>query len=409
MKCKILGAAVLIGAVVAGCGERGSEKADEMAVSVNGAKLMQSAIDKDVETIVKAEEKNIPAEQLPYARQQIANQLVQSFIFEHVLVAKAKAAGIKVTDADRKEREKEFMEAVSRMPNAPKSLDEYYKKFPLGEKRAHDEFENGILLDKMIKAEIAKQPVKDYSAEANRIIANVVSNNAAMKTKDADLLKKINGLKTQLAAVPGDKLAAKFAELAKANSDCPSAQKGGDLGEFPRGQMVKEFEEAAFKLPVNMVSDPVKSQFGYHLILVTKKLPAVEAKEGKTGSPEKVKASHILLKTGTVQDVPKVEGLVKMLKKQDERTFSMNYITKEIASAKIETSERYKQFLPQTPPPAPKTAAPAPKPEAVVKPAEVKPAVKPAEIKSAVKTAVKQAGAAEAKKAKPPVETPAKK
>lgn len=59
-----------------------------------------------------------------------------------------------------------------------------------------------------------------------------------------------------------------FDEVAKARSLCPSKNKGGDLGWFGRNQMVKEFEEAAFSLPVNELSKPVKTQFGYHIIKV---------------------------------------------------------------------------------------------------------------------------------------------
>ncbi len=61
---------------------------------------------------------------------------------------------------------------------------------------------------------------------------------------------------------------ASFEELAKKYSKCPSGKNGGDLGYFRRGQMVKEFENAAFDPEKNKVSDPIKTQFGYHLIKV---------------------------------------------------------------------------------------------------------------------------------------------
>lgn len=62
-----------------------------------------------------------------------------------------------------------------------------------------------------------------------------------------------------------------FSEAAAKYSTCPSKEKGGDLGWFGKGQMVPEFEKAAFEGEVGKVIGPVKTQFGYHLILVEDK------------------------------------------------------------------------------------------------------------------------------------------
>ena len=62
---------------------------------------------------------------------------------------------------------------------------------------------------------------------------------------------------------------ADFAALAKQHSQCPSGQSGGELGTFPPGQMVPEFDKVVFNEAVGVVHGPIKTQFGYHLLEVT--------------------------------------------------------------------------------------------------------------------------------------------
>ena len=71
---------------------------------------------------------------------------------------------------------------------------------------------------------------------------------------------EIQGLLTQIQG------GADFAALAKQHSDCPSSSKGGDLGSFGKGSMVKAFEDTTYGMPVGQVSGVVETQFGYHII-----------------------------------------------------------------------------------------------------------------------------------------------
>ena len=107
---------------------------------------------------------------------------------------------------------------------------------------------------------VTDQEVKDY----------YTANKEMFKTEESESAKHILVDTLEKAEEVSEKIknGMSFEEAANEYSSCPSKEQGGNLGSFTRGRMVPEFEEAAFKLGVGVVSEPVKTQFGYHLIKV---------------------------------------------------------------------------------------------------------------------------------------------
>lgn len=115
--------------------------------------------------------------------------------------------------------------------------------------------ENISVTDEEVKNEFDKNSdkfKKDESVAASHILVDT-------EEKAKELIEKIQNGEIS------------FEDAARENSSCPSGQNGGSLGEFTRGQMVSEFDTACFSMEVGKISEPVKTQFGYHIIKVTAK------------------------------------------------------------------------------------------------------------------------------------------
>ncbi|NQT93102.1 MAG: peptidylprolyl isomerase [Lentisphaerae bacterium] len=146
-----------------------------------------------------------------------------------------------------------------------------------GEPKVREELRVKLRIDQVLVARIGDLEVSDEEIaafiEENKEKLTVDENVRArhilltVAKEDDDTAKaekkaKAEDLRKQL--VEG----AKFEDLAKEHSDCPSARMGGDLGRFRRGQMVKPFEEVAFTLEPGKISEVVETDFGYHIIEV---------------------------------------------------------------------------------------------------------------------------------------------
>lgn len=308
---------------------------NDVVASVNGAQYLRKELDPAVESRLKAQ--NVPEAQKEQARVYFEQAFINNFIEHALLMDAAKAEKIAVSDADRKEQLEKLTQSLKAKN---KTLADLFKESPLGEDGTRRQLEENLCINKLLQAKVLCA-IKIEDAEVQALLDKIQKANAekaeknkAIAAANAAKKAKILALKKQLEA------GADFAELAKSNSDCPSKERGGDLGEFSRGQMVKPFEEAAFSQAVGKVGDVVETTFGYHLIKVTAKTPATKASGDQPAKPETVAASHILIATEPaqkLQPLPTKEQVLGHLKQQKSREAVAKYIGDLKKAAKIQS------------------------------------------------------------------------
>ncbi|MBC2694526.1 MAG: peptidylprolyl isomerase [Desulfobacteraceae bacterium] len=209
----------------------------------------------------------------------IRNKILDDLINLELLFQESRNNGIKV--------EKEAINSQMKSLKQKFSTDTEFKNFlselNLSESILKLKIEKGIVVQKLIETQIAnKIKISDEESKvfydtkpdlfkqleqikASHILIKVEPGADEMKKSEAK--EKIKKIKQKL------NKGEDFATLAKEFSECPSKNNGGDLGYFQRGQMVKSFEEVAFALKTEEVSDIVETQFGYHIIKVVDKKP----------------------------------------------------------------------------------------------------------------------------------------
>ena len=247
----ILGAAILAVGVLLSTGCRAKLKnGEEVAISVNG--------------------KNITADTL---YKELKNKYAKNIIVD--LIDKKIFSTIYKNDKDIEKQVSNQLEYIK--TQYKDNWDETLKNAGYSsESELEDElrlsFQRTKAVDDYIKDNIKDSEIKKYYDEeisndisAKHILIKVKSDTDEEGLSDEEALAKANDLINKLNE------GADFSELAKENSDdTGSAQNGGDLGYFNKGDMVKEFEDAAYSLNVDeYTKEPVKTTYGYHIILKT--------------------------------------------------------------------------------------------------------------------------------------------
>ncbi|MBN1544760.1 peptidylprolyl isomerase [Candidatus Woesearchaeota archaeon] len=257
---------VVLVAVIAGLiylasksGELRLSRQNDIAAVVNDEQITTAYLDEQYD--------RVPVEYREFITK---SMLLNQTINEVLLLQEAKKQGIEVTNSDVEDEIRSAMEAAGVTED---QLEERLKEQNISRDYLEELYMKQLTINQLLeKVVFTSIKVSDSEIEAffnSRIRAMHI----LVETED-----EANDMIEQLKKVSLGKIESKFSELAKANSIDPSAaENGGDLGEFSRGQMVPEFENAAFALEeYAFTAEPVQTQFGYHVIL---RLPKTESLE----------------------------------------------------------------------------------------------------------------------------------
>jgi parvulin-like peptidyl-prolyl isomerase len=213
--------------------------------TVNGDNITSDEVNRVLMEGTQGRFDSLPADKQNELRQRI----IEGMVAQQLVYDDAQKTGI----LESKEYKAEYQKLAERM------------KMQLAAKVWEQQQFDAIKVDaKEVKAYYDTNP--DEFVDKEKVHARHI----LVKTSDEG-----EGVIRSMKALSGDKLKTEFIAQAKSKSTGPSAAKGGDLGYFPRGQMVPSFNDAVFAMKEGTISsEPVQSQFGYHVIYLEDKMPA---------------------------------------------------------------------------------------------------------------------------------------
>ncbi|PIE33262.1 peptidylprolyl isomerase [candidate division KSB3 bacterium] len=244
----------------------------QVVATVNDESILQSDVDEIITMFVLPQfQAQNPGQEFPEEQKaQLQTNLVTRLVMEKVLLQKAGEMGLTVDEEQLRQRVE--MAAKQRPDISEDKWKELLTKEMLIQALIQQEVISKIdVSDEEVQKhydEKKEQFQEPEQVQASHILIQVAQD--ATEEDKAAAKKKIEEILV-LAKEGQD-----FAELAKEHSEGPSKDNGGDLGFFPRGAMVKPFEEVVFALSEGEISDVVETQFGYHIIKLTGKKEARE-------------------------------------------------------------------------------------------------------------------------------------
>ena len=249
-------------------------------MKVNGHEIPNKAVEYELNRLIHFYvQHGVPEEQIRAQLPQLKDRATEQAVGTALLFEEASRLDVPVTD----EEVESSLKRMADEAGGPDKLRAILAKQGQNVVELRNEIRRGKKVDKLVAQVTADVPEPtDAEAEAfftahraefgkeAQVRAQHILVTPKSQSPDDKLaaLKKIRDIRDRVAA------GSDFAEEAAAHSDCPSGkQAGGSLGWFSHGMMVKEFDEAAFALPVGGLSDIIETQFGFHVILKNDEQP----------------------------------------------------------------------------------------------------------------------------------------
>lgn len=253
-------------------------------VTVNGETLTRGELDKELDMITASPQfASMPPEQAGMIRQQMASRVIDRFVSQQLLSSAAEAEKVEATDVEVDE----FIDGIRSTLPEDVTLEGIMEERGIAMDKLRSDVAADIKIRKLLEAKtdavpaVSEEQVAAYyegNKEMFTLPASVRASHILVKVdQDADEAAKtaakaeIEDIRKQI-----EEGTVTFEDAATEHSDCPSSQRGGDLGTFSHGQMVPAFEEAAFSQEIDAVGSVIETPFGYHIVKVTEKADAGE-------------------------------------------------------------------------------------------------------------------------------------
>ena len=252
--------------------------ADQIAATVNGDPIPQQAVDFELQRLIHFyQQQGVPETQIRIQLDSLKAKALEQAIGMKLLIDETKRLDIPVSGDELDAR---FERYVKQCGGDRAHLEKLIAEQGMTVDRFKQELRQGVMIDKLIEqvCSAIPQPTEEeirahyeahqdeYTTQDRVLAQHILIKPASDKAEDKAAAKaKLEEIRARI--VNGEST---FAHEAKEHSDCPSGkQNGGSLGWFGRGMMVKPFEDVAFDLALDTVSDILETPFGYHIIIKT--------------------------------------------------------------------------------------------------------------------------------------------